>query len=200
MPGHIIFTTATVQQPHDRLLLIYTVASIGSRWRPIGQLLSSHHASARDFDDLNLSTPTLAAVVERVEDADIRLSRDVESRVFSNHMHRTMHSNSIRDNAYKLMIHISDSHWGNKSGFADTLRQKLGRQPPGTKAVLFTYRLIVGSPRTTVYLGPECQRFLPCPKSFPQYRTRGMRWFGQNGTTEKPTWLMLVYLGRAENS
>jgi hypothetical protein len=84
--------------------------------------------------------------VERVEDADIRLSRDVESGVFSNHMHRTMHSNPIRDNAYKLMIYISDSHWGNKSGFADTLRQKLGRQPPGTKAVLFTYRLIVGSP------------------------------------------------------
>ncbi|KAJ7787321.1 hypothetical protein B0H13DRAFT_1936726 [Mycena leptocephala] len=57
----------------------------------------------------------------------------------------TLHPNSIRDNAYKVMIYISDGHWGNKSGVADTLRQKLGRQPPGTKAVLFTYRLIVGS-------------------------------------------------------
>ncbi|KAJ7906460.1 hypothetical protein B0H13DRAFT_1880613 [Mycena leptocephala] len=146
VPGNIIFTTATVQQPNDRLLLIYTLASIGSHWRPIGQLLSSDHGSVRDFNDLNLSAPTLAAVVERVEDADIRLSRDVQSRVFSHHMHMTLHPNPIRDNAYKLMIYTSNRKWGNKSGFADTLRQKLGRQPPGAKAVLFAYRLIVGSP------------------------------------------------------
>ncbi|KAJ7821838.1 hypothetical protein B0H13DRAFT_2449062 [Mycena leptocephala] len=146
VPGHIIFTTATVQQPHDQLILIYTLASIGSRWRPIGQLLSSDHASVRDFDDLNLSSRTLAAVVERVEQADIRLSRNVQSRVFrpDPRMHMTLHPNPIRDNTYKLMIYISDGRWGNKSGVADTLRQKLGRQPPGPKAVLFTYRLTVG--------------------------------------------------------
>ncbi|KAJ7907148.1 hypothetical protein B0H13DRAFT_2503298 [Mycena leptocephala] len=147
VPGHIIFTTATVQQPHDRLILIYTLASIGSRWRPICQLLSSHHASVRDFEDLNLNARTLVAVMERVEHADIRLSRDVESRVFrpDPRMHMILHPNPIRDNTYKLMIYITDGHWGNKSGVADTFRQKLGRQPPGAKAVLFTYRLTVGS-------------------------------------------------------
>ncbi|KAJ7934590.1 hypothetical protein B0H13DRAFT_1951153 [Mycena leptocephala] len=95
VPGNIIFTTT-----HD-------------------------HGSVRDFNDLNLSAPTLAAVVERVEDADIRLSRDVQSRVFSHHMHMTLHPNPIRDNAYKLMIYTSNRKWGNKSGFADTLRQNL---------------------------------------------------------------------------
>jgi hypothetical protein len=59
-------------------------------------------------------------------------------------MHMTLHPNPIRDNTYKLMIYISDGHWRNKSGIADTLRQKMGRQPPGAKAVLFTYRLTVG--------------------------------------------------------
>jgi hypothetical protein len=67
----------------------------------------------------------------------------------------TLHPNPIRDDAYKLMIYISDGHWGNKSGVVDTLRQKLGRQTPDTKAILFTYRLTVGSP-------PDCS--LSCTK------------------------------------
>jgi hypothetical protein len=151
VPGHIIFTTATVQQPHERLILIYTLASIGSRWRPIGQLSSNEHASIRDFD-LDLSDPTIAAVVERLEQTDSLSRNAVQSRIFGlrpdpPHLQMTtLHPNPIRDNAYKLMISVSDGQWGNKSGFADSLRQRLGRQKHGAKSVLFTYRLIVGSP------------------------------------------------------
>jgi hypothetical protein len=86
----------------------------------------------------------------------------------------TLHPNPIRDNAYKLMIYTSNRKWGNKSGFADTLRQKLGRQPPGAKAVLFTYRLIVGSPPdyslswTRVSVVPAVPQIIP-PISYAGY-------------------------------
>lgn len=147
VPRHIIFTTATAQQPDDQLILIYTMASIGSRWHLLSQLLSSEHPSVRDFDDLDLNTPTSAAVVERLE--HVSVFRDaVQSRVSTRNLNAkmTLHPNPIRDNAYKLTLYVLDGLWANKSSFVDTFRQKLGRQPRGPKAVLFTYRLIVGSP------------------------------------------------------
>ncbi|KAJ7884989.1 hypothetical protein B0H13DRAFT_2666902 [Mycena leptocephala] len=159
VPGNIIFTTATAQQPNDRLLLIYTLASIGSHWRPIGQLLSMLQPLPPSWS--GWKTPIFAC-------------RDVQSRVFNHHMHMTLHPNPIRDNAYKLMIYTSNRKWGNKSGFADTLRQKLGRQPPGAKAVLFTYRLIVGSPPdyslswTRVSVVPAVPQIIP-PISYAGY-------------------------------
>jgi hypothetical protein len=72
----------------------------------------------------------------------------VESRILRPdlQMQMALHPNPIRVNAYKLMISVSEGRWANNNGFADTLHQKFRRQPYGADAVLFTYRLTVGSP------------------------------------------------------
>jgi hypothetical protein len=118
MPGHIILATAAPRPPNDQLILVYTLLSLTSRWRPVTELanLSVHHFEDRRIGPDDIS-PT---VIERLAHNN-RVCRS------SHGLEMTLHPNPIRHNTYKLTVYASyPAKSTAKSFISNKFRQRLG--------------------------------------------------------------------------
>ncbi|KAF7365928.1 hypothetical protein MVEN_00468000 [Mycena venus] len=148
VPGNIIFTTGTVEPPHDQLITVYTLSSIASRWRDLSELETNAYPADRA---LHIGPEDIRpAVVERLKHKNtvFRYPTNLRDVPEGLSVHMMLHPNPIRHHAYKLTIYASDAALSTeKLSFKDTLRQRFGRgSRRATGGMLFTYKLIVGSP------------------------------------------------------
>ncbi|KAJ6483139.1 hypothetical protein C8R45DRAFT_1215067 [Mycena sanguinolenta] len=104
VPGHIILTTAASEPPNEQQILVYALSSIASCWRPVKEL---RYNADPPPPELRVRPEAIAPIiVERLEH---------NNRVFSAsssgflQIGMSLHPNPIRHNAYKLMVHISDT-------------------------------------------------------------------------------------------
>ncbi|KAJ7452989.1 hypothetical protein B0H11DRAFT_2288432 [Mycena galericulata] len=139
VPGHVILTTAACEAPYDQLILVYTLASVASRWRPLNEVESNDRLSAQELRIYAEDTAPL--IVERIAH---------QNEVFRNvsRVQMTLHKSPLRDNGYKLILYVSDvSHVQDKITFGNTVLQGFGLAPRRAKgAMLFTFRILVSSP------------------------------------------------------
>ncbi|KAJ6483262.1 hypothetical protein C8R45DRAFT_1000967 [Mycena sanguinolenta] len=129
VPGHIILATAASKPPNNHLIVVHTLHSIASRWRPLEELLRDADLPADNIRILPEGTSPI--VVERLQHNNhvfVSPSRGLHIKIM-------LHANPIRNNAYKLMVYASDNA-------TNTFHQSGAR---GTNlsvgAVLFTYAI-----------------------------------------------------------
>ncbi|KAF7347988.1 hypothetical protein MSAN_01750900 [Mycena sanguinolenta] len=137
VPGHIILATAALEPPNDQLLLVYTLHSIASRWRPVEELL---HNTDLPAHDIRIHPYDISPIlVERLEHNN-RVFRGSASHGL--HIRMMLYANPIRHNAYKLMVYASVMAAGRS--LRDTFRQCFkDRSAQGT--VLFNYAINLGA-------------------------------------------------------
>ncbi|KAF7357158.1 hypothetical protein MSAN_01310400 [Mycena sanguinolenta] len=133
VPGHIVFATAVSEPPNDRVLVVYTLRSIVSRWRPVEDLV---HNTDLPAYDLRIRPETIVPIiVERLEH-NKRAFR--ESRGRGPYIRMMLHANPIRHHAHKLMVYASVTN----RTLTDAFRQSFAAgERPAQGTVLFTYAL-----------------------------------------------------------
>ncbi|KAJ7272482.1 hypothetical protein C8J57DRAFT_1318890, partial [Mycena rebaudengoi] len=136
VPGHVILTTASAEPPHDQLLVVYTLLSLTSRWRPIAEI---------DLSNQMRTTDVQPTVLERMDYKNF-VWQDAQR------VRMTLHSNPLRSNGYKLILYLSPSHRQQApKSISDMLRQAIGRAPPqpAQSAMVFTHHFTISSSPTS---------------------------------------------------
>ncbi|KAJ7224749.1 hypothetical protein B0H12DRAFT_1240834 [Mycena haematopus] len=150
VPGHIILTPPTLEPSHDRLIFVYALRSIASRWRPTTELVL-HNADVLFAQHICLPEDISPIIVERLEHNN-RVFRSFPSRALCSEpsldVRMTVHSNPIRDNVYKLVVYASDTE-PTRPSLTETFRQKFqvgGAPGRAMGTMFFTYELVLGGP------------------------------------------------------
>ncbi|KAF7373915.1 hypothetical protein MSAN_00603900 [Mycena sanguinolenta] len=151
VPGHIIFSPPAVEAPHDRLILVYALSSVASRWRPTTEL-KLHSTDVLSAHCIRLPEDMPPVVVERLEHKNrvFRNVPDIDTWTGSSlQVQMLVYPNPIRDNVYRLAVYASTLR-SEEPSLRESFRQRLHHPTGPIRAIgatLFTYQLILGGPK-----------------------------------------------------
>ncbi|KAF7357212.1 hypothetical protein MSAN_01316100 [Mycena sanguinolenta] len=141
VPGHIILASVASEPPNDQLILVYTLRSIMSHWRPLEEL--QHGTTFPAYNTCIRPEVISPFIVERLEHHNrvFRASSTIRGDTYTRLM---LYTNPIRHGAYKLMVYASDT---SQSSVANTFWDSFGGRGSGRAqgAVVFTYALNAGA-------------------------------------------------------
>ncbi|KAF7342632.1 hypothetical protein MSAN_02020000 [Mycena sanguinolenta] len=142
LPGHIILVTAASKPPNEQLLVVYTLRSIASRWRPLEEL---QHNAGLPPEELLISPERISPMIFQRLVHNSRVLRVSQGARL--HIGIMLHPNPIRRDAYKVVVYSSDTTPNtSRQGFNRVQGEGRGR---GQGTVLFTYA-VHASPRVGI--------------------------------------------------
>ncbi|KAJ6452923.1 hypothetical protein C8R45DRAFT_1083219 [Mycena sanguinolenta] len=131
--GHLILVAFAHEPPHELRILVYTLHSFVSRWRPLEDLL---HSTGLPLQEIRIRPEdTSPVMVERLEHNN-RVLTMFPSRGLYSTVDTRLYVNPIRDGAYKLMVYASLS---GRAHVNHSFGGEAGRP------VLFNYALNIGA-------------------------------------------------------
>ncbi|KAF7373877.1 hypothetical protein MSAN_00599900 [Mycena sanguinolenta] len=145
VPGHIILAPPALEPPYDRLVSVYALNSIASRWRPIAEFVS-HNADVLFSQHIRLPEDVPSVVVESLQHNN-QIFRSEPDRAHVE-IRMRVHANPIHDNVYKLGVYASATAvTDTRPSLTETFRQKFQRGGASICAIgtmLFSYQLKLG--------------------------------------------------------
>ncbi|KAJ7107907.1 hypothetical protein C8R44DRAFT_885298 [Mycena epipterygia] len=130
--GHLILSTAALDPPYPPLLIVYDIASITTKWRPVAHI--------------NLSVPSQITPLH-VDDLGIGRIWRMDQHTGPVKIRLAVYRSPLRHDLTKLVLYIfgviliDPEEHPNKRSFMSVFRQKRLSRPTAASGVLFTYHL-----------------------------------------------------------